>query len=109
MKRGEIWMVDLDRTKGREQAGRRPVLIISAEAFNRLNAPMIVPITSGGVAARFAGLTVHLTGTGTKTQGVVLCNQIRTVDLKVRGGKRIEKAPEPIVDAVLDVVRDILE
>ena len=36
-KRGEIWLVSLDPTSGHEQRGRRPVLIVSPEAFNRDN------------------------------------------------------------------------
>ena len=36
MKRGEIWLVSLDPTLGHEQKGRRPVLIVSPEAFNRV-------------------------------------------------------------------------
>ena len=49
MKRGEIWLVGLDPTQGHEQKGRRPVLIVSPEAFNRMTRlPVILPITSGG-------------------------------------------------------------
>jgi mRNA-degrading endonuclease toxin of MazEF toxin-antitoxin module len=49
MKRGEIWLVGLDPTQGHEQKGRRPVLIVSPEAFNRVTrVPVVVPITSGG-------------------------------------------------------------
>jgi mRNA-degrading endonuclease toxin of MazEF toxin-antitoxin module len=68
MKRGEIWLVSLDPTSGHEQKGRRPVLIVSPEAFNRITKlPVILPITSGGNFARTAGFAVALTGTGTKT------------------------------------------
>jgi len=56
MKRGEIWLVSLDPTSGHEQKGRRPVLIVSPEAFNHVTKlPVIVPITSGGNFALIRG------------------------------------------------------
>src|SRR6266700_2988114 len=72
MKRGEIWMVGLDPAAGHEQKGHRPVLIVSADAFNRVaGVPVVLPITSGGSFARTAGFAVPLTGSGTRTTGVV--------------------------------------
>lgn len=46
--RGEIWMVDLDPSKGHEQAGRRPGLVVSVDLFNQGPAELVVviPITS---------------------------------------------------------------
>lgn len=46
--RGEVWMVDLDPTKGHEQAGRRPGLVVSVDLFNHGPADLVVlvPITS---------------------------------------------------------------
>ena len=46
--RGEVWLVDLDPTRGREQAGKRPALVISTNEFNGSPADLvvIVPITS---------------------------------------------------------------
>ena len=61
MKRGEIWLVSLDPTLGHEQKGRRPVLIVSPEAFNRITKlPVVLPITSGGNFARTAGFAGRL-------------------------------------------------
>jgi mRNA-degrading endonuclease toxin of MazEF toxin-antitoxin module len=78
MKRGEIWLVGLYPTQGHEQKGRRPVLIVSPEAFNRVTkVPVVLPITSGGNFARTAGFAVPLTGAGTKTTGIVRCDQRR--------------------------------
>src|ERR1700721_1712477 len=98
MKRGEIWLVSLDPTSGHEQKGRRPVLIVSPEAFNRITKlPVVLPITSGGNFARTAGFAVPLTAAGTKTTGVVRCDQPRTLDLSARGGRKLER----IRDALL--------
>ena len=110
MKRGEIWMVSLDPTSGHEQRGRRPVLIVSPEAFNKVTkVPVVLPITTGGDFARTAGFAVSLSGTGTKTTGVVRCDQPRALDLRVRSGKKLESAPDTIVDEVLAKLAPIFE
>lgn len=110
MKRGEIWLVALDPTEGHEQRGRRPVLIVSPEAFNRVTkVPVVVPITSGGNFARAAGFAVPLTGAGTRSTGVVRCDQPRALDLGARGGKRLETVPETIMEEVLAKVSTIFE
>jgi mRNA-degrading endonuclease toxin of MazEF toxin-antitoxin module len=110
MKRGEIWLVGLDPTQGHEQKGRRPVLIVSPEAFNRVTrVPVVVPITSGRNFARAAGFVVTLDGAGTKTTGVVRCDQPRALDLGARGGRRLESVPEPVMDEVLARVVAIFE
>lgn len=48
MKRGEIWLINLDPIKGREQAGTRPALVISVEPFNNSGLELVVvcPVTS---------------------------------------------------------------
>jgi len=110
MKRGEIWLVSLDPTEGHEQKGRRPVLIVSPEAFNRVTkVPVVLPITSGGNFARTAGFAVPLTGAGTKTTGIVRCDQPRALDLGARGGKKLETVPDAIVDEVLAKLAVIFE
>ena len=109
MKRGEIWLVGLDPTEGHEQKGRRPVLIVSPEAFNNVTrVPVVLPITSGGSFARTAGFAVALTGAGTKTTGVVRCDQPRALDLKARSGIKLESVPTAIVEDVLARLAAIL-
>ena len=110
MKRGEIWFTDLDPTVGQEQSGRRPALVVSSNEFSRVTGMAIIcPITSGGISARSKGFVVQLTGSGLKTGGVVLTNQPRTVDLKARHAKRVEVAPDFIVNEVLARLAAILE
>jgi mRNA-degrading endonuclease toxin of MazEF toxin-antitoxin module len=110
MKRGEIWLVGLDPTQGHEQKGRRPVLIVSPEAFNRITkVPVVLPITGGGKFARTAGFAVTLEGAGTKTTGIVRCDQPRALDLGARGGKKLERVPDAIVDEVLAKLTPIFE
>ena len=110
MERGDIYLVSLDPTSGHEQQGTRPVLIVSPGAFNRLTkTPVVLPITSGGNFARTAGFTVSLMGTGTKTTGVVRCDQPRALDIGSRHGRKLESVPPAIVDEVLARLAAILE
>lgn len=110
MKRGEIWLVGLDPTEGHEQKGRRPVLIVSPEAFNRVTkVPVVLPITSRGNFARMAGFAVTLAGAGIKTTGIVRCDQPRALDLGARGGKKLESVPDVVMDEVLARVAPIFE
>jgi hypothetical protein len=51
--------------------------------------------------ARHAGFAVSLSGAGTETQGIVLCNQLRILDLQARKARFIERMPDFIVDEVL--------
>ncbi|MEG3191411.1 type II toxin-antitoxin system PemK/MazF family toxin [Lysobacter sp. D1-1-M9] len=109
-RRGDILELDLNPTQGREIRGSRPVLVLSADAFNTASGLLLVaPITQGGMASRDTGFSVTLAGAGTRTQGVVLCDQTRTVDARARTFKRVEKAPAPLVEEALDAVRAILE
>src|SRR5271168_1598805 len=110
MERGEIWLVSFDSSVGHEQKGRRPVLIVSPEAFNRITKlPVTLPITSGGNFVRTAGFAVPLTGSGTKTTGVVRCDQPRVLDMAARGGKKLESIPDAIMDEVLARISPIFE
>jgi mRNA-degrading endonuclease toxin of MazEF toxin-antitoxin module len=110
MKRGEIWLVGLDPTQGHDQKRRRPVLIVSPETFNRVTkVTVVVPITSGGKLARTAGFAVTLKDAGTKTSGIVRCDQPRALDLGACGGKKVESVPDALVDEVLARLAPIFE
>ena len=102
MNRGDIYLVSLDPTQGHEQRGTRPVLVVSPTKFNRLTkAPVVLPITSGGNFVRMAGFAVSLDATGTRTTGVIRCDQPRTLDLGARQARRLEAVPPAIMDEVL--------
>jgi mRNA interferase ChpB len=110
MERGDIWMVSLDPTAGHEQQGMRPVMIVSATAFNRVTqTPVVLPIATGGNFARARGFAVSLTGAGTKTTGIVRCDQPRALDLLARRARKIESAPQEIVNEVLAKLVPIFE
>src|ERR1700744_2770314 len=100
MKRGEIYMVSLDPAIGHEQRGHRPVLIVSPTSFNEATKlPVILPITNGGAFAQRIQFAVPLMGT--KTTGVVRCDQPRVLDVKGRNGRKGESLPQALLDDVL--------
>ena len=86
------------------------MLVLSADAFNRASGLLLVaPITQGGNALRETGFSITLMGSGTRTQGIVLCDQTRTIDARARTFNRIEKASSALVEEALDAVRSVLE
>ncbi len=86
------------------------MLIVSPDAFNRVTkVPVVLPITSGGNFARMAGFAVSLTGAGTKTTGIIRCDQPRALDLAARGGRRLESIPDAIMAEVLARIVPIFE
>lgn len=108
--RGDILDLSLDPTLGREIRGTRPVLVLSADAFNAASGLLLVaPITQGGQLTRSSGFSVTLMGAGTRTQGVICCDQTRTIDARARRFRRIERVPDAIIDEAIDAVRSILD
>ncbi len=99
--RGDIWQVNLDPISGKEQRGTRPVLVVTRSALNASGLTVICPISQGALQSRFAGFAASLLGTGSITQGVVMCNQPRTVDLVARRARRVETVPQHVIDDVL--------
>ena len=110
MERGDIYLVSLDPTSGHEQQGTRPVLVVSPLSFNKLTkTPIVLPITSGGNFARTAGFAVSLAAVGTKTEGVVRCDQPRALDLSARNARKLERVPTAIMDEVLSKLTPIFD
>ena len=81
--RGDIYFFDLNPVKGREQAGRRPVLVVSSDAINRQ--PLVVTVivgTDGKNVPRDYPVNVRVSAaeTGLPQETVFLCFQIRSLD-----------------------------
>lgn len=101
-------MVSLDPTEGREQRGSRPVLVVSATAFNMATQlPVVCPITNGGDFARRIGFAVTLNGI--KTTGVVRCDQPRVLDLTTRHARKVDTLPVDLMDEVLARLNPIFQ
>jgi mRNA interferase ChpB len=80
--RGDIYWLDPNPIVGREMQNRHRFVVITVKEINALGMVTMVPITSGGSFARHNGLTVHIMGRD--TQGVAVCNQLRSFDLQAR-------------------------
>ena len=81
--RGQVYMVDLNPAKGREQRGRRPVLVVSADAINRQ--PLVIAVVVGTGAANVprdypTNVRVSAAENGLSKDTVFLCFQIRSLD-----------------------------
>lgn len=96
VKRGEIWLVNLDPTVGSEIQKSRPCLVISPpEMHDHLRTAIIAPMTTGSHPAPFR-IPVHHAG----KSGLILLDQIRTVD-KARLTKRMGRVSPQTLTAVL--------
>jgi mRNA interferase ChpB len=107
VKRGDIYIVNLDPIKRHEESGQRPVVILSPEALNRRGFSLVAPITRGGGKARRDLTAIPLTGSGGETNGVALCGQIRTLDVAARRGRYVETLPDWLVADLIARVVDI--
>jgi mRNA interferase ChpB len=108
VRRGDIYMVSLNPTQGKEQHGHRPVLIVSPTEFNAATKlPVVLPITNGGDFARRIGFAVEITGI--KTTGLIRCDQPRVLDISERGGRRVDTLPDALLDEVLAKVVTLFE
>lgn len=104
-KKGHIVWLNFDPQAGHEQAGRRPALVISGINYNKVTGlAMICPITS-----KAKGYPFEVVLSETKTIGVILSNQIKSLDWKARNAEFIESCPGLIVDDVLAKIQAILE
>ena|SRR5215213_8242853 len=85
IERGEIYFVNLNPVKGREQAGHRPVLVLSIDAINRL--PLVATVVVGTKGENIsrdypANVRVSTADSGLPKETVFLCFQIRSLDAK---------------------------
>ena len=104
--RGDLVWLDFDPQLGREQAGHRPAFIVSPLAFNRLSSLVFLcPVTSKVKGFSFE---VPLADDSLSTHGVVLIHHLRSVDWRARKIKFIEKAPQKVIEEVLDKLEPLV-
>lgn len=105
MTQGSIILIDFDPTKGREQAGYRPAVVISQTAYNKKRSMAFVcPITNSTKPLRFRILLDNRT----QTQGDIICEQVRVIDLLARKCKVVEQLPKDLLKQVLEAVSVII-
>lgn len=93
---GDIIVVSLDLTKGHEQGGYRPCLVMSPTFYNkRVKMCVVLPVTHSAKGYPFE---VTLPDS-LKTDGVVLTDSINTIDIRARSYKIVETCPAHIVSA----------
>lgn len=105
--RGEIRWAQLDPTRGSEQAGQRPVLVLSHDVFNDRSGTVIaVALTSQAPRAGFP-LTLESHASGLPKQSWIKVSQIRTLATE-RIGKRIARASDEELSRVIEGLNEIL-
>ncbi len=101
VKQGDIIKINLNPQTGHEQAGYRPVVVVSNTFFNNKTGLAIVcPITNTN---NFFPLHIPLDNR-TKTTGFILCEHIRSLDINTRTYKFIERLPNDILNNVLSII-----
>lgn len=98
---GDIVWLDFTPQSGHEQAGRRPGLVVSPKKYNRIGLALICPITSKQKGYPFE---ISLSSSDGFTSGVVLADQIRSLDWKARNASFKETAGSAVVDGVKDLL-----
>ena len=107
--RGEIWSIDLDPVRGREQAGKRPALVVSTDVFNHGPAELVLllPITTKDKRIPLH-IPVSVAESGLRERSFVKCEDLRSVS-RDRLTRRIGAVgPETLAD-VEDRLRILLE
>jgi mRNA interferase MazF len=101
---GDLAWFDFHPQAGREQAGRRPALVLSARRFNlRASLAFVCPITSKikGYASEV------LLPSGSPVHGAVLCSHMRSLDWQARSPAWIGKAPDEVLLEVREIIASI--
>ena len=107
--RGEVWNVDLNPTRGREQRGSRPALVVSTDRFNRGPAELVVVVPITGTER---GIPLHVRidppEGGLKKRSFVKCEDVRSVS-RERLTRRWGVVSRATLSAVEDRLRILLE
>lgn len=103
--RGDLVWIDFDPQAGREQAGRRPALVLTPSAYNRLvGLAVFCPVTNQGKGYAFETALPP----GLRVQGVVLADHVRSLDWRSRRAELICEAPADVVDDVVAKVQALI-
>ena len=104
--RGDIVGLQFDPQAGHERAGKRPAPVLSPSAYNgRVGLPLVCPITSERKGYPFEGPLPA----GLRVQGVVLADQVRSLDWRFRRAGRVDSVPPAVLDEAVAKIRVLLE
>ncbi|MDR0580307.1 MAG: type II toxin-antitoxin system PemK/MazF family toxin [Campylobacteraceae bacterium] len=105
MKQGDIIMIDFNPTKGHEQAGYRPAVIVSNNVYNKKSKLLLVcPITN-----TIRDFPFYVKLENTQTTGIIMCDQIKAIDGTARNIKFVEKLPVKLLQEVIDIIQGSIE
>ncbi len=96
--KGDILWVNFNPTKGHEQKGHRPALVLTPRLYNEKTGLMVIsPITSTS-----KGYPFEVEIKNSKIKGVILSDQLRTLDWKVRGCRKIIRLERSVFKVVVN-------
>ena len=99
--RGDYVWLDFSPVRGREQAGRRPALVVSRKIYNASSGlALVCPVTSQEKQYPFEVSTYH-----SQVNGVILVDQLQCIDWLARKPRYIAKAPENVVELVVEKIK----
>ena len=109
IRRGEVWLAELGPTRGREQAGERPVLVVSTDAFNQGRARLVVAVP---FTTRDRGLPIHVEvrppAGGLREISFAMCEQVRSLSVERLGPQPFGRVPAAVLDSVVNRLRLLL-
>lgn len=106
--RGEVWLADLDLSKGHEQAGKRPVLILSEDIFNAGPATLVIAIPLTSVIRSISShVLISPPEGGLKKPSAIMCEAIRSLS-KERLLRRWGSISEEKVKEVEHILRILM-
>jgi mRNA interferase MazF len=104
-RRGDAVWLNFDPQSGHEQAGHRPALVLSPEEYNRKTSlAVLCPITSHVKGYPFevalpAGLSI---------KGVILADQVKSLDWRARKATLIKKLPAPVINRASELLATLI-
>lgn len=103
---GDIITLEFDPQMGHEQKGRRPAIVVSNNTFNNFTKmAMVCPVTNTN-----RGFPLHVPlDERTSTTGVIMCEQVKTLDICARNAEFKEKAPQDIIEEAVDILYGFIE
>ncbi len=102
--RGDIVWIQMNPQAGREQAGHRPAFVVSPKSYNgKVGLALLCPITS-----KEKGYPFEVLITGKNIQGVILSDQVKSLDWKAREARLEEKAGRAITDEVIAKIETLI-
>ena len=102
---GDVIWIDMQPQAGHEQSGRRPAIVLSPKAYNgKVGLALLCPVTNQVKGYPFEVMIPS----GLKVKGVVLSDQVKSLDWKIRNADFCDKLPEAVVLEILKKLETLL-